>query len=1178
MPRVVPISAETEARIAEGGAAVGHVTSKPSRAESSVSVDEVAKTPKSGALADEERSLQTVPGAIALEEGREAAGAQVAEPARSRSNHRSSGGPKAGSSSSSLSPPFSSQQAGALAAGPRISEEIREEERISTIDSLKRETKQAIDCQPPSMSAINQLANVLKGQFGDDLGDPQAQKDGEGDGTADDGEAPSGEPGQQSKPNRTSARYGAQMNSELAANEGTTVAVCSRIVENRLFQGFFMTLTFYALFVPDLDNLFGNPRSKYVLSIITTGVLFLFIIEIVMHCIGRKNYVFRAYFWLDIVASLSLLPDTYFAQTLLGNSFAAGRTTRLTRFIRVASRSSKATRLNRLMRIVRVASLMPKVGALFGRGVRDEDTDKVVDKRLRRVFTFLDEDLDGAIPRSAAIKCAKQFRDAQDRKAQDGKWGITSFLKTRAGSTIGFQTPKSTEANKSLGDTRATLGEPAPGNDDLANSRTPRSGEKTKTTRSNQGPRQGDTQQATDEVTPADPDADLPKVTRTLSRNSGKSEDLPDVGPRSTNQTSNGGDLSPQSPLVTKTKSGKPTVFTGFTGRSKRTMPDDELEDMTTLNGEADVLVSFDEFKGIMLQDPETQLQIRAACRKQLLQSNNMKNMSSRHAEFIAVKVALGVLLLLFVLGIVEPTLQDLSSEKGLEHLDELVDIRVPSRVMGTSIPELVQDQVQVWSSGVGGSNRRLVYLDLRHQIYCSQFEFEGHWCGEATLWGERRGSLTDIDEAVEKSDYRVMDLKLILQPDLKDQDLNDEERNAMTNTVAVINIRSQVQEIALMSILTTLLVIAIILSGICLLTRDLTFVSRNLLRPLRELADDMESIAQLQLAGVAEVDDESYVNHGTNEVRLIRRTFENMKKAIKSWGKYVPWPVVQMMLRANVEANLEVNEMEVTIFFSDIANFTTIVESLPPENSLLLLSRYFNDMSKVIDDHGGVVLEFIGDAILCIYGAPLNNPEHPSAAVRAGLKMMASLKKMNEWSRQRDLPEVKIRCGIHTGQVLVGNMGFHSRMKYGIVGEEAHIPSKLEELNKNYSTGMLISSHTLAKIGPDFVTRPIDVIYIKKAPGGEMVHEVIAREKRRERTHAMWPVVSVHTEAMDLYLARQFLEAAKKFEEVNSMVKEISGEEDQPALVLLKRCRSYAENPPPPEWEGVWDRGEEKS
>mmetsp|Transcript_27342 Transcript_27342/g.50134 ORF Transcript_27342/g.50134 Transcript_27342/m.50134 type:complete len:467 (+) Transcript_27342:1-1401(+) len=465
----------------------------------------------------------------------------------------------------------------------------------------------------------------------------------------------------------------------------------------------------------------------------------------------------------------------------------------------------------------------------------------------------------------------------------------------------------------------------------------------------------------------------------------------------------------------------------------------------------------------------------------------------------------------------------------------------------------------------------------MRHKIYCSQLTSSGQRCHDGSVWDGERLKLKDIDNAVEDSNYRVMDLALVLVPDYKDRDLSDDELDELTKTVAVIDMRDQIQEIALMSILTTLLVIAIILSGIVLLTRDLTFVSRNLLRPLRELADDMESIAQLQLAGVAEAADETEVNQGTSEVRLIRRTFENMKKAIKSWGKYVPWPVVQLMLRANVEANLEVNEVEVTIFFSDIANFTTIVESLPPESSLLLLSRYFNDMSKVIDDHGGVVLEFIGDAILCIYGAPLNNPEHSSAAVRAGLKMMASLKKMNEWSRQRDLPEVKIRCGVHTGRVLVGNMGFHSRMKYGIVGEEAHIPSKLEELNKNYSTGMLISSHTLTKIGEDFVTRPVDCIRLKKAPSpGELIHEVIAREKRRgERTHPMWPVVAVHAEAMDLYMARRFVDAVAKLEEVGAMVKEISGEEDPPSQLLLKRCRSYIENPPAPEWDGVWDRGE---
>merc|ERR1719487_2125104 len=234
-----------------------------------------------------------------------------------------------------------------------------------------------------------------------------------------------------------------------------------------------------------------------------------------------------------------------------------------------------------------------------------------------------------------------------------------------------------------------------------------------------------------------------------------------------------------------------------------------------------------------------------------------------------------------------------------------------------------------------------------------------------------------------------------------------------------------------------------------------------------------MESLAQLQLAGAEDTEVRSS-KKGTDEIRQIRVTFEKMKKALKSWGKYVPWPVVQMLLRANVEADLKVEEVEASMYFSDIAGFTTIVESLPPEKSLLLLNRYFNDMTKVIDDHGGVVIEFIGDAILCVYGAPLENPYHSSAAVKAAMRMLGCLRKINTWSQQRGMPEVKIRCGVHTGKVLVGNMGFQTRMKYGIVGEDSQLPSRLEEANKTYSTNCLISRSTYVQLVDNmFLTRP---------------------------------------------------------------------------------------------------------
>merc|ERR1712113_1185448 len=98
----------------------------------------------------------------------------------------------------------------------------------------------------------------------------------------------------------------------------------------------------------------------------------------------------------------------------------------------------------------------------------------------------------------------------------------------------------------------------------------------------------------------------------------------------------------------------------------------------------------------------------------------------------------------------------------------------------------------------------------------------------------------------------------------------------------------------------------------------------------------------------------------------------------------------------------------------------------------------------------------------------------------KAAVRMLEQLQIMNVWFAQRSLPQVGIRCGVHTGRVLVGNMGFQSRMKYGVVGEESEIPGRLEEMNKNYSTKLLISQATYSKIRPfEFILRPIDYVYI---------------------------------------------------------------------------------------------------
>jgi len=377
-------------------------------------------------------------------------------------------------------------------------------------------------------------------------------------------------------------------------------------------------------------------------------------------------------------------------------------------------------------------------------------------------------------------------------------------------------------------------------------------------------------------------------------------------------------------------------------------------------------------------------------------------------------------------------------------------------------------------------------------------------------------------------------------------------------------------------------------LVGIALLTQDLNMMSSSLLQPLGDLADDMESLVQLQLAGAEEVlhhdPSKSSLELGKkkrrapDEIQRIRSTFEKMKKAIRSWGKYVPWPVVQTLLRANVEADLDVEWVDTSTYFSDIAGFTGIVESLSPEMSLRLLNRYFNDMTKIIDEHGGVVIEFIGDAILCIYGTPLENPEHPSGAVKAAMKMLEGVRRINTWSARQDhpLPEVSIRCGLHSGNVMVGNMGFKQRIKYGVVGEAAQIPSRLEELNKTYSTSCLISNHTYTRLWPElFVTRPVDITRLTRVPGSEPehIHEVMACTKRG-KDHPLFIACAQHTLGMDLYAKKHWAKAIDKFEKAKEMIMAFydEAEKDGPTELLIKRCRYYMDKPPAEPWDGVWD------
>ena len=164
------------------------------------------------------------------------------------------------------------------------------------------------------------------------------------------------------------------------------------------------------------------------------------------------------------------------------------------------------------------------------------------------------------------------------------------------------------------------------------------------------------------------------------------------------------------------------------------------------------------------------------------------------------------------------------------------------------------------------------------------------------------------------------------------------------------------------------------------------------------------------------------------------------------------------------------------------LAANTSSSQELAPNEILMMLSEYFTAMSKVIIQTEGILLEFIGDAILAIWNAPYDVKKHAIACISATLSMQAELKRLREKWKEKGYPPIHIRCGVHTDSVFVGNLGAPDRMKYGVMGDGVNLASRLEELNKRYGTKNLISDKTFSCEGvlDRFQLRHVDRVVVK--------------------------------------------------------------------------------------------------
>jgi adenylate cyclase len=285
-----------------------------------------------------------------------------------------------------------------------------------------------------------------------------------------------------------------------------------------------------------------------------------------------------------------------------------------------------------------------------------------------------------------------------------------------------------------------------------------------------------------------------------------------------------------------------------------------------------------------------------------------------------------------------------------------------------------------------------------------------------------------------------------------------------------------------------------------------------------------------------------------------------NKRRYRNALNRYVSTAVVKAITDNPDALELGGKEVEATIFFSDLANFTNFSERLHPKTLVGFLNEYFTPMTQVIFEHQGGLDKFIGDAIMAFWGVLLPLEQHALLACQAALKMQEVLAGLQEGWRARNMPLLSARMGLHTGMVVAGNIGSLERFNYTVMGDTVNLASRLEAVNKVYGTGIIISEDTYKMAGPGLLVRELDWIRVKGRQGHVTIFELIgiANGEGKDFTY-----LDIFAEGLAAFRNRSWKEAERRFRSISS--------HDPPARTYVNRCRLYKENPPADDWDGVF-------
>ncbi|MGA9116605.1 MAG: adenylate/guanylate cyclase domain-containing protein [Bacteroidota bacterium] len=290
--------------------------------------------------------------------------------------------------------------------------------------------------------------------------------------------------------------------------------------------------------------------------------------------------------------------------------------------------------------------------------------------------------------------------------------------------------------------------------------------------------------------------------------------------------------------------------------------------------------------------------------------------------------------------------------------------------------------------------------------------------------------------------------------------------------------------------------------------------------------------------------------------------TERKQRMLLKSmFSTYLNPKVVDELIADPARLKLGGDRRELTVLFSDIEGFTTIAERLEPEALVALLNGYLSRMAGIVLEHGGTLDKYEGDAIMAFWGAPVPLERHALQACRTALRMQEAASVLGREWQEAGHPPLRVRIGINTGSMVVGNLGGASKFDYTVIGDSVNLASRLEGANKLYGTGIILSEGTYLRVRDEMPGRELDLLMVRGRAEPVRIYELLTGRPAADPDRFL----ELFAEGLRLYRGRLWEEAAARFREALRI-----RPEDTVSELYVRRSLERAAHPPPADWAGV--------